>query len=113
MIKKQKQQTPRSQLLAMPKIDHSSPILSVLLRLENKLAETNHIYYFSENEDLITGINDFVKERKADMIVTIPHRHSLLERLFHESNSKKIAFHTAIPLLTLPDNHKSVAAYFL
>lgn len=83
------------------------------LRLENKLSDTNHIYYFSENEDLTTGINEFVKERKADMVVTIPHRHNLLERLFHESNSKKIAFHTSIPLLTLPDNHKSVAAYFL
>lgn len=83
------------------------------LRLENKLAETNHIYYFSENEDLVTGINEFVKERKAEMVVTIPHRHNLFERLFRESNSKKIAFHTTIPLLTLPDNHKSVAAYFL
>lgn len=83
------------------------------LRLENKLSDTNHIYYFSENNDLVSGINDFVKEKKADMIVTIPHRHNILERLFHESNSKKIAFHTSIPLLTLPDNHKSLAAYFL
>jgi len=83
------------------------------LRLENKLNETNHIYHCSENENLIDGINEFVKDKKAEMIVTIPHRHNLLERLFHKSISKEIAFHTHVPLLTLPDNHQSMPAYFL
>ena len=83
------------------------------LRLENKLNDTNHIYHCSENENLIDGINEFAENKKAEMIVTIPHRHNLLERLFHKSISKEIAFHTHVPLLTLPDNHKSLPAYFL
>lgn len=83
------------------------------VRLENKLNDVEHVYFFPEKEDLVEGINEFVKDKKIDMITVIPHRHSLLERLFHKSISKKMAFHTHVPMLALPDNHKSLDAYFL
>lgn len=83
------------------------------VKLENKLNDVEHIYYFPEKEDLVEGINEFVQEHQADMVAIIPHRYSLMERLFHKSISKKMAFHTHIPLLALPDNHKSIPAYFL
>ncbi len=81
--------------------------------LEGKLCDVQHIYYFPEKEDLVEGINEFVKDKQADMVAIIPHRYNLVERLFHKSISKKMAFHTHVPLLALPDNHKTVAAYFL
>ena len=56
-------------------------------------------------------INDFAHKHDADLIAIIPHRHNLIERLFHRSNSKKIAFHTDLPLLALPEMHKSVPLY--
>ena len=82
-------------------------------KLEGKLKDVAHVYSFSQSEDLVEGINGVVKEKKADMIAIIPHRYNLIERLFHKSISKKMAFHTRVPLLVLPDNHKSVAAYFI
>jgi len=82
-------------------------------KLESKLSDVEHIYYFSEKEDLVEGINEFVEDKHADMIAIIPHRYNLMDRLFHKSISKKMAFHTRVPLLALPDNHKAVAAYFL
>lgn len=83
------------------------------LRLEKKLNEINHEYHFSENNDLVDGINIFVTEKKADMLAVIPHRHNLLERLFRKSISRSIAFHTSVPMIALPDDHKRVAAYFV
>lgn len=83
------------------------------VNLENKLSDVQHVYYFPEKEDLVEGINEFVENKKADMVAIIPHRYSLLERLFHKSISKKMAFHTHVPMLALPDNHKSLDAYFL
>ncbi len=83
------------------------------LRLEHQISDINHIYNYTENENLVEGIDNFVKGKKADMLAVIPHRHNLLERLFHKSISKTIAFHTDIPLFALPDNHKSMAAYLL
>lgn len=83
------------------------------IKLENELSDVEHFYYFPEKEDLVDGINEFVKNKHADMIAMIPHRYSLFERLFHTSISKKMAFHTHVPLLALPDNHTTAAAYFL
>lgn len=79
--------------------------------LETKLKDVEHVYYFPENEDLIEGINEFANEHQADLISMIPHRHNFIDLLFQRSISKKMAFHTHIPLLTLPDNHKTTAIY--
>ena len=83
------------------------------VKLENKLNDVEHVYYFPEKENLVEGINEFVQEHQADMVAIIPHRYSLMDRLFHKSISKKMAFHTHVPLLALPDNQKSIPACFL
>lgn len=74
------------------------------VKVENKLRDVEHTYYFPEKENLVDGINEFVKEQQADMVAIIPHHYSVIERLFHISISKKLAFHTHVPLLALPDN---------
>jgi nucleotide-binding universal stress UspA family protein len=56
-----------------------------------------------KDEDVIHGINRFATKHNADLIVMMPRKHSLLSSLFHESNTKKMAFHTHIPVLTLHD----------
>lgn len=81
--------------------------------LKGELNNAEHVYYFSDKDDLVEGINEFAEEHDADMVAIIPHRYGLMEGLFHKSISKKMAFHTHVPLLALPDNHKSIAAYLI
>ena len=84
------------------------------MKVENQLTDVEHIYYsqyFPENNDLVNGINDFVKSHEADMIAMVPHKHNLIERLFHRSISKQMAFHTNIPIIALPDNRTTMATY--
>lgn len=76
-------------------------------RVESKFSDIDHCYYFPENEDLIKGLNEFIIHKEADLLVIMPHRYNWLEGLFHRRNSKKIAFHTHIALLALPDKHTS------
>jgi len=83
------------------------------IKPERQLNGTEHFYYFPEHEDLVEGINEFVKTKKADIVAVIPHRYNLLDGLFHKSFSKKMAFHARVPLLVLPDNHKKSDAYFI
>jgi nucleotide-binding universal stress UspA family protein len=71
------------------------------MKLAHALENAEHSFHYSENEDILEGINKFVLEKKIDMVVMIPHKHSPLHNLFHESETKKMAFHTRIPLLTL------------
>lgn len=82
------------------------------VKIDAKLCDVKHVYYFPENRDLAAGINEFVELKHADMVAIIPHRYNMMERLFHESISKKMAYHTKVPLLALPDTHQSAAAYF-
>jgi len=74
--------------------------------IEHNLEEINHSYHFIQNEDIIKGINKFVSNQKADMIVIVPRKHKFLNSVFHERNTKKMAFHTTIPLLALHEEHK-------
>jgi nucleotide-binding universal stress UspA family protein len=68
---------------------------------EHDLEEIKHSYHFIKNDDVINGINKFVTTKKADMLVIIPRKHKFLSTIFRESNTKKMAFHTSIPLLAL------------
>ena len=63
----------------------------------------NLSYHTIEGEEIAECINDFLATFNADIIVNIPRKHSFLDAITHESNTKKLAFHTHIPLLALPD----------
>ncbi len=71
------------------------------IKINHVLESVNHSFHYSKSEDVVDGINDFVDEHKIDMVVMIPRAHSVLYNMFHESNSKKMAFHTNVPLLAL------------
>lgn len=66
--------------------------------LPNKIDYSMHK---RKDEDITHGINRFAEKHNADLIVMIPKKHSLLSSLFSESNTKKMAFHTHIPVLAL------------
>ena len=60
-------------------------------------------YYFPRSEDTTTGLNDFVSESGAELLCVLPKQHSLLERIFIRSETRKLIFHSHVPLLLLPD----------
>lgn len=69
--------------------------------LENSLDGIAHSFHFLENENIEAGIVAFMKEKDADLLLMIPHKHSLLEKLFYYSHTKRMAFHTNSPMLTI------------
>lgn len=69
--------------------------------LEKLLGGYNPEFHFIENEDYVDGINDFVQKNHADLIITIPKKHGLFDRLFKRSHTKHLAFHTSIPLMCI------------
>jgi len=71
-------------------------------RIEKYFENIEHVYHFLENNDIIEGISEFIVSQHVDMVTMIPQKHNLIERIFKESNTKKMAFHVDIPLLTLP-----------
>lgn len=67
-----------------------------------KLLEGYHPeFHFLENEDFVEAINDFSQKHSVDLIITIPKKHGLFDRLFKRSHTKHLAFHTNIPLMCI------------
>lgn len=60
-------------------------------------------YHFPRSEDTTSGLNDFVSESGAELLCVLPKQHSLLERIFIRSETRKLIFHSHVPLLLLPD----------
>ncbi|MBA3706529.1 MAG: universal stress protein [Bacteroidetes bacterium] len=73
------------------------------MMLEHSLVDVRHTLYFPSDEDdnLVQQIDSFVESHDADLLVMLPDSHKSLRELFHRSNTKRMAFHTRVPLLTL------------
>ncbi len=70
-------------------------------KIENSLTGVEHSFHYLQDESVIDGINAFVSERKMDMVVMIPRKHSMFKRIFKEPNTKRMAFHAHVPVLAL------------
>jgi nucleotide-binding universal stress UspA family protein len=73
------------------------------VRLEHYLEDVEHSFHYIENSDVVDGINEYVDSVQADMVVMIPRSHNAFRKIFHEPETKRMAFHTHVPLLILPD----------
>ncbi len=56
-------------------------------------------YKLLDNPEVEEGINFYLDEIKADMIVMTNRHRSLFQKLFEKSITKKMAYHTHIPLM--------------
>ena len=59
-----------------------------------------HIEVFQDIEE---GIEKFVKRHNPDVLAMITHKRGAIEKLFHRSITKKMAYHSQLPLLAFHD----------
>jgi nucleotide-binding universal stress UspA family protein len=71
--------------------------------LHSLLQEYNPQFHFEYNADFITGINAFAEANNIDLIITIPKKHTFFEGLFKQRHTKKLAFHSHVPLMYIHD----------
>jgi hypothetical protein len=67
--------------------------------LSGMLDEFQPQFHSIKDEHFVDGINRFVDEHGIDMIITIPRKHGFFEELFNETHTKKLAFHSHVPLM--------------
>lgn len=70
--------------------------------MEDKLGQYNPQFAFLRSFDFIEGINAFVESRDIDAIITLPGKHSFLSQLFKTSHTKKLAYHSTVPIIAIP-----------
>lgn len=58
-------------------------------------------FHVSHNDDVIEAINDFVADKKTDLLAMFTHDITFFENVFNSSVSREMAFHSLVPLLTI------------
>jgi nucleotide-binding universal stress UspA family protein len=56
-------------------------------------------YHFITNENTENGILDFVEKNHIDLLIVLPKRHSLLDKLIHKSHTKQLILHSRVPVM--------------
>lgn len=70
--------------------------------MELKLGHYNCEFAFLRAYDFLDGINEFVEARGVDAIITVPRKHSFLSQVFKTSHTKKLAYHSTVPIIAIP-----------
>jgi nucleotide-binding universal stress UspA family protein len=68
-------------------------------KMQKMFAEFNPEFYFIGMNDYYDAIEQFSKDRDIDLIIVIPRNHTFINSLFSASHTKKLAFHTTVPIL--------------
>lgn len=73
------------------------------LFIEQKLNNTKHNTFFIYDDEVDKGVVDFLGHHHSDILITCPKTHGFFHNLFTESKTKKLAFHSPVPILTIHD----------
>jgi len=76
--------------------------LAVLNLLDFQLYDLHYEVAFKQGEDIAAGIQRYVQEQQADLLVLVPQKHPFLERLLGKSLTQKVWSTSAVPILALP-----------
>ncbi|HYE54864.1 MAG TPA: universal stress protein [Chitinophagaceae bacterium] len=70
-------------------------------KLENILQPYNPQFYFIRMYDFVDAVNQFVEDKEIDLILTVPKKHSFLTNIFRSSYTKKLAYHSHVPIIAV------------
>ncbi|MCC9137856.1 universal stress protein [Pontibacter silvestris] len=76
--------------------------LATLKELDQLLYNVDFEVFFQHRKGIAEGIQQFVQDQYADLLVLAPQRHTFLDRLLNQSVTKRITKQVFIPLLALP-----------
>jgi hypothetical protein len=68
-------------------------------RMLEMFKDLNPEFYFIGTFDLHDTVQQFVSDKSIDMLITIPRHHSFFGSMFKTTNTKKLVYESAIPIL--------------
>lgn len=92
-----------------PKI--KSKHIKELKEIVGKTAYGKIVYQDIIVEDIVDGIDTYIKKNAIDVFAITTKTTSLLDKIFHRSLTKKILFHTHIPMLAFNRKMKDVIVF--
>jgi len=56
-----------------------------------------------QSEHVSTAINEFTKTETINLLITLPKKHNLVEKLFSLAHTPELLHHTQVPVLCIPE----------
>lgn len=72
-------------------------------KMAELLKEFNPEFYFMRLYDFQESVNLFVEDQNIDLIIIAPKFHSFFDRLFKPQHTKKLIYHSKVPVLAVHD----------
>ncbi len=70
-------------------------------KLQEMFSDFNPEFYFLGLQNVDEAINQFANDKNIDLMIVIHKQQTLLSKLFVKSHTKKLAYHSSIPVLAL------------
>ncbi len=58
-------------------------------------------YHFIDNPDIEDGINEFSRNNQLDLLITIPKKHNIVEKIFRKSSTKQLINELPVPVMCI------------
>lgn len=69
--------------------------------LQEMLDELHPSYHFLDEIDIEGGLSAFAESNKLDLLIVVPKKHNVIDKLFHKSHSKQLVMHTHVPVMAI------------
>lgn len=71
--------------------------------LKNLLPDLQPVYQTIRNHEFVAGIDNYVRTHAIDLLLILPHKHGLIERLFFKTHTAELIEKLRIPILSMPE----------
>ena len=69
--------------------------------LQEMLGPLKPKYHFITHDNIDEGIMDFADKNNLDLLLVLPKRHNLPEKIIHKSHTKQLVLHSHVPVMAL------------
>lgn len=69
--------------------------------LQEMLEDLHPVYHFLNYVNIDEGLNEFSQKNDIDLLIIIPKKHNLIDKIFHKSHSKHMIMHTHVPVMSV------------
>lgn len=58
-------------------------------------------YHFIDKQDMVEGLNEYANKFSIELLLVIPQKHNLIEKIFSGSHTKELIFHSDVPVMVM------------
>jgi len=83
------------------KTDFEPDIVFESALLQEMIGNLNPSYHFITNDKTDEAIIEFAEKNHIDLLIVLPKRYSLLDKLVHRSHTRQLVLHSHVPVMAL------------